>query len=489
VHFSKRAALASASVILSTIVALGVEPSLGDKSPFLTFTVAIIVSASYGGLWFGMASTIASFLIAHYLFVPPVHHFLPTTDHGFMLLALFVVVGLSISLLQSRLAAANARLAAANETLSRSREQIELAAESAKIGFTESLEGGKVIWTPEMERLCGLEAGSFEGTIADWLKRIHPDDRTRFDDVRRKQIEDRVPEVSYEYRIILPDGQTRWLEARRRLIMERVGVTRVVGASVDITDRYILEQELRQRSDELKRSNQELEQFAYRVAHDLQSPVRAIGTLIQLFLKRSAIGLDEESQKLLAMVVDSAERMKQLVNDTLALARATHGEISHDLVDCESVVRLAIQEVLIQNPGAMISVGALPALRADRGQLLRVFENLIGNAVKYCGERTPQVTIGAALENGEWVFSVRDNGIGINPADHDRIFQEFERLHNGSDCPGSGLGLSICRRVVERHHGRIWVESIPGEGSTFRFTLRATPLGNQAASADMSSVR
>jgi signal transduction histidine kinase len=120
--------------------------------------------------------------------------------------------------------------------------------------------------------------------------------------------------------------------------------------------------------------------------------------------------------------------------------------------------------------------------------LLRVFENLIGNAVKYCGERVPQVNIGAELQNGEWVFSVRDNGIGIDPADHARIFEEFQRLHNGSDCPGSGLGLSICRRIVERHQGRIWVDSMPGEGSTFRFTLPATPLENQAASAGISSV-
>src|SRR5262249_55976857 len=163
------------------------------------------------------------------------------------------------------------------------------------------------------------------------------------------------------------------------------------------------------------KSNQELEKFAYRVAHDLQSPVRAIGTLIQLFVKRSGTGLDEQSQTTLAMVIDSAERMKRLVHDTLELARVKHSEISYHLVDCKAVVQLAIGEVLAHSP-SVFSVGALPNVHADRGQLSRVFENLIGNAVKYCGKRTPKVMIDAALENSEWVFSVHDNGIGIDPA-------------------------------------------------------------------------
>ena len=190
-NFWKRAAVASASVVLSTLLTLAVEPALGDKPHYLAFTLAIIISAWYGGLLFGVAATIASFLIVDYLFVAPVHHLVPIAADGLALLALFLVVGLSISLLQST-------IAAANERLRRSREQIELAAESAKIGFTESLEGGKVIWTPEMERLFGLEASAFEGTIGDWLRRIHPEDRIRFDDERRNQIAQRIPEVSYE---------------------------------------------------------------------------------------------------------------------------------------------------------------------------------------------------------------------------------------------------------------------------------------------------
>src|SRR5215467_5078055 len=181
-NFWKRAAVASASVVLSTLLTLAVEPALGDKPHYLAFTLAVIISAWYGGLFFGVAATIASFLIVDYLFVPPVYHFLPLHTDSLALLALFLVVGLSISVLQST-------LAAANERLRRSREQIELAAESGKIGFTESLERGKVTWTPEMERLVGLGAGAFEGTIADWLKRIHPEDRIRFENERRDQIE------------------------------------------------------------------------------------------------------------------------------------------------------------------------------------------------------------------------------------------------------------------------------------------------------------
>jgi PAS domain S-box-containing protein len=397
------------------------------------------------------------------------------------LLALFLVVGISISLLQST-------LSEANEALKRSREQVELAAEAGRIGFSESQGGDQVFWTPEMERLFRLQPGSFERTIGDWVKRIHPEDREKFQQERARQIEQRVPDLKYEYRALLENGQIRWLEGRRRLIFSETGdLAGVVSANVDITDRHELEEALRTRSEELKRSNQELERFAYTVAHDLQAPLRAVETMMQLFLKRTRGELNAESANLLDLVVSSADRMRRLIQDMLELARVTHAAPARDTVDTGAVAQLAMQTITADAGGARIFIGELPTLVADERQLLRLFENLIGNAIKYRGGRQPEVHVDAELQDGQWVFSVSDNGIGIDPEYHDRIFEAFQRLHSSSKYPGSGIGLAVCRQIVQQHGGRIWVESTPGEGSTFRFTI---PQGTSASlSADQPMAR
>src|SRR5581483_9639526 len=222
------------SIIGSSALALLFEPFLGGNSHFLPFTLAVIVSSWYGGLVFGLVATAAGFLVADYFFIVPVHHLLPIQPHGFALLALFLVVGVSISLLQST-------LAEANEALKKSREQVELAAEAGRIGFTESLGGDQVVWTPEMEVLFGLPAGTFEGTLAAYLNRIHAEDRETFERQRLSQIAQRLPELKYEYRALLPDGRIRWVEGRRRLIFSETGVLqRIVSANIDITDRHEL---------------------------------------------------------------------------------------------------------------------------------------------------------------------------------------------------------------------------------------------------------
>jgi PAS domain S-box-containing protein len=448
---------------------LGFEPFLGNDSHFLPFTLAVIISAWYGGLIFGLIATAVSFLVVAYFFLPPVLHVVPIHPHAYALLALFLVVGVSISILQST-------LADANEALKKSREHVELAAEAGRIGFAESFGGDQVVWSPEMERLFGLQAGGFEGTVAGWLRRIHPEDREKFENERRRQIEQGLPELKFEYRAVLPDGQIRWLEGRRRLMVSETGVlNQIVSANIDITERHNLEQALTLRSQELKQSNQELERFAYTVAHDLQSPLRAVETLTQLFLKRTRRELDLESTNLLDLVVSSADRMRRLVDQMLELARAAHAPAVYAAVDTAAVAKMAADNARNGAIECSISIGALPTIQADESQLQRVFENLIGNALKYCGNGKPEVQVDASLEGSEWVFSVRDNGIGIDPADHQRIFDEFERLHSAAQYAGSGIGLSVCRQIVQRHHGRIWVESLPGEGATFRFTIPHEP--------------
>jgi light-regulated signal transduction histidine kinase (bacteriophytochrome) len=232
------------------------------------------------------------------------------------------------------------------------------------------------------------------------------------------------------------------------------------------------EQALIELSLELIRSNEELERFAFAVAHDLRAPLRSIETMTQLFLERSADTLNEESAQLLDFVVSSAQRMDRLIQNLLEFATVGQQAETSE-VDAQAVAELSAQNLqeAIDQSGAAIVIESLPVIRANEGQLLRLFQNLIGNAIKYRGENTPEILIAASSAAGKTVFSVKDNGIGIDPQYCQQIFDPFRRLHAESEYEGTGVGLAICKRVVQQHNGRIWVRSKPGEGSTFYFTI------------------
>jgi light-regulated signal transduction histidine kinase (bacteriophytochrome) len=218
-----------------------------------------------------------------------------------------------------------------------------------------------------------------------------------------------------------------------------------------------------------------LEQFAYVASHDLQEPLRMVSSYTQLLARRYKGKLDADADEFIAFAVDGALRMKRLLNDLLAYSRvSTRG---HPLrsISSEAVLdqTLANLQVAITESQATITHDPLPIVLADQTQLLQLFQNLIANALKFRAEQPPEVHISAEARGREWLFSIRDNGIGIDPQFADRIFVIFQRLHNQADYPGTGIGLAICKRIVERHAGRIWVESQPGQGATFYFTLPA----------------
>ena len=228
------------------------------------------------------------------------------------------------------------------------------------------------------------------------------------------------------------------------------------------------EQALIELSLELVRSNEELERFAFAVAHDLRAPLRSIGTMTQLFLEGNAGTLNEESAHLLDFVVGSAERMDRLIQNLLEFATVSQPAETSE-VDAKAIAELAAQNLqeAVDQSRATITIESLPMIHANDGQLLRLFQNLIGNAIKYRGEDTPEIHIAASSIPGKTVFSVSDNGIGIDQQYHRQIFDPFRRLHTESECEGTGVGLAICKRIVQQHNGRIWVKSRPGEGSTF----------------------
>ncbi len=248
----------------------------------------------------------------------------------------------------------------------------------------------------------------------------------------------------------------------------------LVGTGVDISERVAAENALAEKARDLARSNEDLEQFAYVASHDLQEPLRMVASYLQLLERRYGDSLEGEAKEFMAYAVDGANRMKRLINDLLAYSRVgTHGN-EFRRIDLNQIVGRVHSNLIeqIEESGAVITHDTLPTLTGDETQLLQLYQNLISNAIKFRKQDVPPgIHLGAVLENGKWKMFVRDNGIGFDPKYSERIFVLFQRLHSNQKYRGTGIGLAVSKRIVERHGGRIWVESKLGEGTTFFFTL------------------
>ena len=241
----------------------------------------------------------------------------------------------------------------------------------------------------------------------------------------------------------------------------------------DITDRKLAEEELQLTMDRLSRSNEELEQFAHIASHDLQEPLRMVSSYTQLLERRYKDKLDSDANEFIGYAVDGAKKMQTQINDLLAYSRITTQGTLFEATNCADIFDNAVSNLaaMIGESGAMVTREILPTLPADASQLVSVFQNLIGNGIKYHGDQPPRIQVSAVESGDEWLFSFKDNGIGIESEFAERIFVVFQRLHSQAKYGGTGIGLAICKKVIERHGGRIWVESEPGKGSTFYFTL------------------
>ena len=248
-------------------------------------------------------------------------------------------------------------------------------------------------------------------------------------------------------------------------------------AIVEALIRKRAEEALRSALEETRRSNEDLQQFAHVASHDLQEPLRMVTAFLNLIKERYAAQLDDKAREYIGYSVDGATRMSNLIRDVLEYSRVDRQRGHGEPVDARQAVAeaLATLQGLVEDTGATVTLDELPTVKADPVRLAQVFVNLISNAIKFRHPDRPcQVRVAAARQDGNWVFSVRDNGIGIAPEFHERVFVIFQRLHSVGKYPGTGIGLALCRRIVERHGGRIWVESAPGTGSTFYFTLPET---------------
>lgn len=304
---------------------------------------------------------------------------------------------------------------------------------------------------------------------------VHPDDAEEL----QQNIIDLITRgenrtLSAEYRVKHKKLGYRWVSDKRSVLYDEDNIpVSIVGSLRDVTERRNAEERLKQIMAELARSNTELEQFAYVASHDLQEPLRMVASYTQLLARRYKGKLDADADEFIGYAVDGATRMQQLISDLLAYSRVGTKGKQFEPTDCEEIFNRAVANLgmAIEENGAVVTHEPLPTVMADATQMVQLFQNLIGNSIKFHSDERPEVHVRAERNGTEWIFSVRDNGIGIDPKYHERIFAIFQRLHRRDEYPGTGIGLTICKRIVERHKGRIWVESQPGQGATFYFTI------------------
>lgn len=312
-------------------------------------------------------------------------------------------------------------------------------------------------------------------SIRTWGDLVSGEDAAGIDRDWQECVRQRKP-WEREFTIRDSRGKVRAILSRGEPVRDAGGkITSWAGLNLDITERHLIEAERKRHSMELARSNAELEQFAYVASHDLQEPLRTIRNYLGLLEKRYQGKLDEDAHEFIHYAVDGAARLQRLINDLLQFSRVGSRAMELKEIAAGEAVKRAVQDLRqkIDDCGARVTWDELPSVRADETELVRLFQNLIDNGIKYRGHAPPHVHVSAVVDDGVCTFSVRDNGLGIDPRFADRIFLIFQRLHSSQEYPGTGIGLALAKRIVERHGGKIWVESQRGRGSTFLFTMPA----------------
>ncbi|MBI3445189.1 MAG: PAS domain-containing protein [Magnetospirillum sp.] len=365
------------------------------------------------------------------------------------------------------------------ETDRRSRARVSNTERIAQLGSAErNLITGKGMWSDEFHAILGIVPGSCVPTPEIFLEVVHPGDREEVAAVLRDVMSGGSRRET-DFRIVRPDGEVRMLHGSAEVARDAAGTPIRLDSTIqDITERKRLENELDGLIRELWRSNEELEQFAYVASHDLRQPLRVVGSYVSLLEEELMGSLTGDSLEYMGFVRDGVRRMDRLITDLLTYSRV--GRVGGNVpVNVDDAIRSALADLQIEIEDCLGRVevrGDLPVLYGDQGEMERLFLNLVGNAIKYYQpERPPVVTVSCDDMNSHWLFKVADNGIGI-PAEHaERVFGIFQRLHARDEYEGTGVGLAICKKIVERHGGTIKVEASEGPGTVLAFTWPKAP--------------
>ena len=379
------------------------------------------------------------------------------------------------------------------QKLHENRFQLDLALRSAGMGTWHwDITGNRHYFDDQACYLLGIDPTTFTGDVEEVFAALHPDDREIVRKALARTLERDVP-YQAEYRAAWPDGSVHYIASRGKLVRDDEGrPVRLNGLIWDIAERRHMEEELRKSRDDLELRvgertaelsatvarlelvNAELREFAFVASHDLQEPLRKIQTFCDMAQKRCAPVLDSTSKDYLDRVIKSASPMRQLLHDLLDFSRVATRLEPFKKIDLVKIVREAadVFEASVKETGFQIVIENMPAIEADETQMLGLFQNLIGNALKFRSSETPRIKIYGKLDRKRTCeIFVNDNGIGFDPKFAERIFKPFQRLHGRSEYDGTGMGLAICRKIVERHGGSIRAESEPGKGSTFIIRL------------------
>lgn len=475
---------AVAAVALATLIRVALDPWVGDHAPFMVFAFAVVAAAQAGGFRAGVTATILGIAISDYLLVPPRHTFFLHDPRGdLIMLIIFAALGVALSLIGERLNRAKEqvrtamlRLKDTNNLLESERRELQIANERFRMA-TEVANEAIWEWNLEARTIACTDSYTARFGRPDtpydrwWFDHIHAEDRENVGNSFSAATEGTADRWVCEYRMLRADGC--WANVYDRVLIARRAdgkPSRIIGAILDVTEAKRVQEELERRTRELSRSNEDLQRFAYAASHDLQAPLRMIGNYNQRLANMDS---NAESEPLIRGIADGIRRMQTLIQDLLEFARVGSGPARPAIrCDCNALLDLALQYLRgrITETDAKISSDPLPIVMANDARLLRVFQNLIGNALQYCHGQ-PEIHVSAQREDDDWVVSISDNGIGIAPEYHDQIFGLFKRLHSYDEYSGSGMGLAIVKRIIESFGGRVWVDSQPGRGSTFYFSL------------------
>ncbi|MEO7171523.1 MAG: ATP-binding protein, partial [Ferruginibacter sp.] len=358
------------------------------------------------------------------------------------------------------------------QKLKQSEEKLNDAQRLSHIGSWEWNTVDNIIeWSDELYRIFGMNRENFEANYENYLKYIHPDDIEYVDGIVQKAYQDHQP-FDFFHRLVMPNGEERTLNGRGEVYLNNDGkIIRMIGTAQDVTERKKAEKKLNEYNIELERKNKEIEQFAYAASHDLQEPLRSISNFSKLLAEKLEQYPDKEINEYMGLVSGGASRMSNLIFDLLEYSRIGKDMIKR-ATDCDKLVHEILTDLaaIIEESGAAIHIEKLPDINCF--DLKSVFQNLIINAIKFKKEGIPPVVNISATDTGnEFLFIIKDNGIGIEKEYYDRIFIIFQRLHLRTEYAGTGIGLSLSKKIIEMHGGKIWVESEFGKGSTFYFTI------------------